>query len=45
MELMGESKVKESLVRVLKQLSHYQKNLGKVVVKYCDPISVDDYLK
>lgn len=45
MELLGESKVEESLMRVLRQLSHFQKNLGKVIVKYGEPISLKEQIQ
>jgi glycerol-3-phosphate O-acyltransferase len=45
MELLGESKVKESVARVLKQFSYLNKNIGKVVVKYCEPISLQSYIE
>ena len=45
MELLGESKVKESMARVLKQFSHLNKKIGKVVVKYCEPISLRSFLE
>ena len=44
MELLGESKSPESLVRVLRQLLQFKKNLGKVIVKYGDPISLAEYI-
>ena len=44
MELLGESKSPESLVRVLRQLIQFKKNLGKVIVQYGDPISLSEYL-
>ena len=44
MELLGESKSPESLVRVLRQLLQFKKNLGKVIVKYGDPISLGEYI-
>ena len=43
MELLGESKTPESFVRVVRQLTHFSKNLGKVIVKYGDPISLAAY--
>ena len=43
MELLGESKVQESFVRVIKQFSNLNKNIGKVVVKYCEPVSLEEY--
>ncbi|CDW87851.1 male sterility protein [Stylonychia lemnae] len=43
MELLGESKVEESFIRVLKQFSNLNKNIGKVVVKYCEPVSLEEY--
>lgn len=45
MELLGESKVKESMARILKQFSYLNKNIGKVVIKYCEPISLQSYLE
>ena len=44
MELLGESKSPESLMRVLRQLIQFKKNLGKVIVQYGDPISLNDYM-
>lgn len=45
LELLGESKVEESLLRIIKSFSHLTKNIGKVVVKYCEPISMEEYAK
>ena len=44
MELLGESKIPESLMRMIKQLTHFQKNLGKIIIKYGDPISLREYI-
>lgn len=45
MELLGESTVEESFTRVLMQLSHFQKNLGRVIVKYGEPISLKEHIQ
>jgi len=42
MELLGESKTPESFSRIIKYFANL-KNIGKVVVKYCDPISLQEY--
>jgi len=40
LELLGEFKVEESIPRLLQQFSHLNKKIGKVVVKYCEPVSL-----
>ncbi|CDW80559.1 male sterility protein [Stylonychia lemnae] len=43
LELLGESKTPESFARVIKYFSNLNKNIGKVVVKYCEPVSLEAY--
>lgn len=43
LELLGESKVQESLARIVKQFSYLGKNIGKVVIKYCEPVSLEEF--
>lgn len=45
LELLGEAKAKESLARILQYLSHLNKKIGKVVVKYCEPVSLQTFLE
>ena len=42
-ELLGESKVKESLVRVVKAASILNQNFGRVYIEFAEPMSLKDY--
>eukprot|EP00916_Digyalum_oweni_P011108 GHVL01018457.1.p1 GENE.GHVL01018457.1~~GHVL01018457.1.p1 ORF type:complete len:1150 (+),score=170.16 GHVL01018457.1:27-3476(+) len=42
-ELMGESKLKESLTRTVRAASILGESFGRVYVKFCDLISLDEY--
>ncbi len=44
-DLLGEKPVKESLSKTLKMLTRVKKDLGKVAVKYGQPIRLGDYIK
>lgn len=39
-ELMGEEKVKESTMRLIKASKVLKENYGKIFVEFCEPISV-----
>ena len=43
-DFLGESKIEESLMRFARQFTHFSKNLGKVIVKYGEPISLKEYI-
>lgn len=43
-ELMGEEKVKESTMRMLKASKTLAMNYGKIFIEFCEPISVRKYL-
>jgi glycerol-3-phosphate O-acyltransferase len=43
MELLGEAKQKEGLIRSLKSWRYLDRPLGRVNIRYCKPISLLDY--
>lgn len=45
LELLGETKQQETFWKILKQFNYSTKQFGRVIVKYCPPISMKDYLK
>ena len=42
-ELLGESKVKESLGRILNAVSVFFQDYGRVYIEFCKPISLKNY--
>jgi glycerol-3-phosphate O-acyltransferase len=44
LELLGEAKEKESLLKIARQFKHITKALGRVQIKYCEPISLHEYI-
>lgn len=43
-ELLGEQKPKESLFKIVKQILISKQSLGRVIIKYCKPISLDSQI-
>lgn len=44
-ELLGEEKPKESLLKTLKQFLLVKEKTGKVMLKYCKPISFKQFIE
>lgn len=44
-ELLGEEKVEESLLRVIKAIKLLQVNYGRVYIEFCEPIMLSKYVK
>lgn len=40
---MGETKVKESLSRLIKAVDVLKENYGRIYIELCEPISVKNY--
>lgn len=45
LELLGESKVKESLGRLIKAVDTLKENYGRIYIEFCQPISVRRYME
>lgn len=43
-ELLGETKPKQSLLKVLKTFTFIKEKQGQVIVKYCKPVSLKTYM-
>mmetsp|Transcript_22857 Transcript_22857/g.17316 ORF Transcript_22857/g.17316 Transcript_22857/m.17316 type:complete len:95 (+) Transcript_22857:1413-1697(+) len=43
-ELLGEQKPKDNIFRLLKHVTTQKQKLGKVVIKYCKPVSMKQFL-
>jgi glycerol-3-phosphate O-acyltransferase len=45
MELLGEEKIKESFVRVVKAVKILKMNFGRIHIEFGEPINMNNYLK
>ena len=45
MELLGEEKIKESLIRVVKAVKILKMNFGRIYIEMGEPILLSQYLK
>lgn len=44
LELLGEAPQRDNFYKVLQHLIAINKPLGRVIIKYCDPISLEEYI-
>ena len=44
-ELLGETKVKESLLRMIYSIGALNKNFGRIFVEFCEPINLKYFFK
>lgn len=45
LELLGEQPQRDNLNKVIQHFIAINKPLGRVIIKYCEPISLNDYMK